>query len=270
MTMNAARPLSVVAVEEKIASGVVAVEESIASGVDAVGAAVKSAQVALPLTPADRKLRVINLLAVVVPIVGLIAAVILSWGSAMSWPILIVSLVVGLISSFGITVGYHRLCTHKSFETPAFMRYAFAAAGSMAVQGPVIHWCGEHRRHHQHSDTEGDPHSPHMSDDGSWGEGVLATLRGAYHAHMGWMLQVRGRGRRGVGRYTRDLREDPALVAADRHFVWWVLAGLVVPAVACGCCNPIVAVSMAIGSRAMPTLYGAIWILPNSRAKSMC
>jgi len=190
--------------------------------------------VASGLTPADRKLRLINLLAVVIPVAGLIAAIAFSWGTAMNWTVLVVSVVVGLISSFGITVGYHRLCTHKSFETPAFMRYLFAAAGSMAVQGPVIHWCGEHRRHHQHSDTEGDPHSPHMHDNGSWGDGLRATIRGAYHAHVGWLLGGRSRGRRGVGRYTRDLREDRAIAAADRHFVWWVLFGLLAPALICG------------------------------------
>ncbi|MGD9688698.1 MAG: acyl-CoA desaturase [Phycisphaerales bacterium] len=178
-------------------------------------------------SPADRKLRYINLGAVLIPIAGLVAAMILAWGSAFNWLHLGIFVLMSTITSFGITVGYHRLCTHKSFETPAFMRYLFAAAGSMAAQGPVIQWCGEHRRHHQHSDTEGDPHSPHMSRDGSWGEGLWATIRGAYHAHMGWLFEGHSRG---LGRYTRDLRADRALVAADRQFRWWVLAGLIIPA----------------------------------------
>jgi stearoyl-CoA desaturase (delta-9 desaturase) len=179
-------------------------------------------------TPAERKLALINLGAVVVPIVGLIAAVALLWGVAFNWTLLVISVGMSMISALGITVGYHRLCTHRSFKTPAFMRYAFAAAGSMAVQGPVIRWCAEHRRHHQHSDTEGDPHSPHMGAHGSWGDGVWATLKGGYHAHLGWLFAGRSKG---LGKYSVDLRLDPALVMADRHFVPWVLAGLVIPAV---------------------------------------
>ncbi len=179
-------------------------------------------------SPGDRKLAIINLAAVLVPIAGLIAAMLLSWGVAFNWVHLAVMAVMAFVSACGITIGYHRLLTHRSFQTSAVLRYAFAAAGSMAVQGPVIRWCAEHRRHHHHSDTELDPHSPHMSKDGSWGEGMLATLRGAYHAHVGWLFAGR---MRGLGKYSRDLRQDPALVAADRHFPWWVLAGLVVPAV---------------------------------------
>jgi stearoyl-CoA desaturase (delta-9 desaturase) len=177
---------------------------------------------------ADRKLKIINLAAVLIPPMGLIAAIVLSWGVAFNWSLLVIFSVMTLISSVGITVGYHRLCTHKSFATPFALRYLFAAAGSMAVQGPVIRWCAEHRKHHQHSDTEHDPHSPHMSANGSWGEGIRATLRGAFHAHMGWLFAPRSRG---LGKYTADLRADPALVAADRHFLHWVLAGLVIPAV---------------------------------------
>jgi stearoyl-CoA desaturase (delta-9 desaturase) len=180
------------------------------------------------ISRADRRLRIINLGAVLVPIAGLIVAMVLLWGTAFSWVYLALMTGMSLISGFGVTVGFHRLCTHKSFSTPAPLRYAFAAAGSMAVQGPVIEWCGAHRRHHQHSDTEGDPHSPHMGPDGSWGEGFIATLRGAYHAHVGWLFAGH---QRGLGRYTRDLREDRAIAAANGHFLYWVLAGLVIPAV---------------------------------------
>jgi stearoyl-CoA desaturase (delta-9 desaturase) len=101
----------------------------------------------------------------------------------------------------------------------------------MAVQGPVIHWCAEHRKHHQHSDGEEDPHSPHMHADGSWGEGIAATLRGAYHAHLGWLLRDRTPA---LGRYARDLNADRAIVLADLHFRYWVLAGLLIPAVIAG------------------------------------
>ncbi|MFO0963716.1 MAG: acyl-CoA desaturase [Phycisphaerales bacterium] len=182
-------------------------------------------------TRGDRRLKLINLGAVIVPPLGLLAAIALLWGVAFNgWYLALMAGMV-IVTGAGITIGYHRLCTHKSFDTPAVVRYFFAVAGSMAVQGPVIRWCGEHRRHHQHSDTEGDPHSPHMSADGSWGEGFWATARGAYHAHLGWLFVERSQG---LGKYVPDLRADRALVLADRQFVMWVIAGLLLPALIAG------------------------------------
>ncbi|MEM9251073.1 MAG: fatty acid desaturase [Planctomycetota bacterium] len=165
------------------------------------------------------------------PPAGFAVAIVLLWGTAFNAWYLLLLLGMSTVTSFGIAVGYHRLCTHRSFATPAWLRYAFAAAGSMAVQGPVIHWCAEHRKHHQHSDTEHDPHSPHMSRDGSWGEGTWATLRGAYHAHIGWLFAGHSKG---LGKYAADLRADRALVLADKHFVMWVLIGLFFPALLAG------------------------------------
>lgn len=182
-------------------------------------------------TRGERRLAAVNLVAIVTPLVGLIAAIVLLWGVAFDWTILLVMLAMGIVSGLGITIGFHRLCTHKSFKTPAFMRYLFAAAGSMAVQGPVISWCADHRKHHQHSDGEEDPHSPHMHPDGSWGEGLWATIRGAFHAHVGWMLWKRDSG---LNRYAIDLLRDPAIVLAHRHFVYWVFAGLLIPGIAAG------------------------------------
>ena len=182
-------------------------------------------------SPASRKLITINLIAVLLPPLGLVAAIVLLWGSAFNWWYLVLMAGMALISAAGVTVGYHRLCTHRSFATPAFLRYLFAAAGSMAVQGPVIQWCAEHRKHHQYSDTERDPHSPHMAEHGSWGEGVWATLRGAFHAHVGWLFAGHSKG---LGRYSADLKADRALVLADGQFLAWVIAGLVIPAVIAG------------------------------------
>jgi stearoyl-CoA desaturase (delta-9 desaturase) len=193
--------------------------------------AIAATPASAPRSPADRKLAIINLLAVTLPLLGLAGAIVMLWGTAFDWWYLLIFGVMTLITAAGITVGYHRLCTHKSFTTPAIVRYLFAAAGSMAVQGPVIGWCAEHRKHHQHSDTEHDPHSPHMSRNGSWGEGIIATLRGAFHAHMGWLFAGHSRG---LGKYSADLKEDPALVLADRQFVLWVIIGLALPAIVAG------------------------------------
>ena len=183
------------------------------------------------LFSADRKLVLINLGAVLLPFAGLAATIILNWGSGLNWWLVGILLLMSAVSGLGVTIGYHRLCTHKSFKTPAIFRYLFAAAGSMAVQGPVIRWCAEHRKHHQHSDDVDDPHSPHMSADGSWGEGIWAITRGAFHAHVGWLFTPRTRG---LGKYSQDLRRDRALVLADRQFLLWVGIGLVFPGVLAG------------------------------------
>ena len=180
-------------------------------------------------SPANRKLRLINLGAVVVPFGAVVAAFALTWGDWFDWTQASIFAGMLVVTALGITIGYHRLATHSSFQTYAFVRYVFAVFGSMAAQGPVIEWAATHRRHHQHSDDEHDPHSPHTSGVAgvSWGRGFVATLRGVYHSHMGWLFAGH---LRGLGRYTKDLRADRALCAADRQFVWWVLAGLALPA----------------------------------------
>ena len=178
-------------------------------------------------TSADRTLKLINVAAVTIPFAGFAAAMALTWGGLFNATHLWIMLGMGLFTAAGITVGFHRLFTHKSFKAPAIVRWIFAVAGSMAVQGPVIRWCAEHRRHHQHSDTEDDPHSPHMSPDGSWGEGLRATLRGAYHAHVGWLFEPRSKG---LGKYSQDLQADPVLAMVTRQFPYWVIAGLLLPA----------------------------------------
>jgi stearoyl-CoA desaturase (Delta-9 desaturase) len=168
------------------------------------------------------KLRLINLAAVIVPFLGLIAAIALLWGPAFNWIYLALLGGMYLITAVGITVGYHRLFTHRSFKAPAPVVAALAAMGSMAVEGPVIQWVAMHRRHHQHSDSHDDPHSPHIHGDTVWG-----TLRGLWHAHMGWMMAPRPRG---LARYTRDLRQDKLVVAMSRMFPVWVVIGLAIPA----------------------------------------
>ena len=110
-----------------------------------------------------------------------------------------------LLTAVGITVGYHRLLTHRSFQTPKPVEYAFAVLGSMAVQGPVIAWVADHRKHHAHTDVEGDPHSPHVGH----GDGVRGVLAGLWHAHTGWLLSSQGRA--DWKRYAPDLYEDPGM-----------------------------------------------------------
>src|SRR3954462_6889983 len=104
--------------------------------------------------------RVVNLLAVVLPPIAIAAAIILFWNDVVGFHDLALLLVMYVITGFGVTVGFHRMLTHRSFRTSKPVEYLFAAAGSMAVQGPVINWVADHRKHHAHTDEEGDPHSP--------------------------------------------------------------------------------------------------------------
>src|SRR5580698_5717583 len=89
-----------------------------------------------------------------------------------------------VLSAFGVTVGFHRLLTHRAFETYRPIRYAFAIMGSYAVEGPVLDWVADHRKHHTFADEEGDPHSPHVG----FGSGFDGVVRGLWHAHVGWLF----------------------------------------------------------------------------------
>ena len=168
------------------------------------------------------KLRLINLAAVTIPFLGLIAAIALLWGVAFDWVHLAILAGMYIGTAIGITVGYHRLFTHSSFTAPRPVVAVLAALGSMAVEGPVIQWVATHRRHHQHSDEDDDPHSPHTHGAGFWG-----MVRGAWHAHMGWMLKAPPRG---LARYSKDLRKDRLVRFMSRTFPLWVLLGLIIPA----------------------------------------
>ena len=131
-----------------------------------------------------------------------------------------------LLTAVGITVGFHRLLTHRSFQTAKPVEYLFAVLGSMAVQGPVISWVADHRKHHAHTDEEGDPHSPHVGHGG----GVRGVLAGLWHAHTGWLMSTQGRA--DWKRYAPDLYEDRGMRTISRRFVPILLAGLALPALA--------------------------------------
>jgi stearoyl-CoA desaturase (delta-9 desaturase) len=165
-----------------------------------------------------------NLGAVVVPFVATLAAVILLWNDLVGPADLAIAAVMYLPTAIGITVGFHRLLTHRSFQTSKPLEYAFAVLGSMAVQGPVISWVADHRKHHAHTDAEGDPHSPHVGHDG----GVRGVLAGLWHAHSGWLMSTQGRA--DWKRYAPDLYEDAGMRAIARNFVPLVLASLAIPA----------------------------------------
>ena len=174
----------------------------------------------------SRAAKIANLGAVVLPFAATLAAIVLAWNQVVGWTDLAILAVMYFLTAFAITAGFHRLLTHRAFDAPRPVRYAFAALGSMAVQGPVISWVADHRKHHAFADDDGDPHSPHVGH----GDGVAGVLRGLWHAHVGWL--VREQGRAGRERYAPDLLEDPGMRRIDRNFEWLVVAGLAIPAVA--------------------------------------
>ncbi|MEM6560066.1 MAG: fatty acid desaturase [Planctomycetota bacterium] len=165
----------------------------------------------------------VNLMAVVLPFAGIVTAAILLWGWGFTWTHAGILAGMYLVTAVGITVGYHRLFTHKSFETGPIMTTIMAVLGAMALEGPVLKWVATHRLHHQHSDDHADPHSPHHH-----GEGIVGMLMGLYHAHMGWLL--RGDPKK-LYRYVPDLSRDRLIrVLSDYWFLWFII-GLLIPTV---------------------------------------
>jgi stearoyl-CoA desaturase (Delta-9 desaturase) len=170
--------------------------------------------------------KTVNLGAVVVPFLATLAAIALLWNSLVSPADLAIAGTMYLLTALGVTVGFHRLLTHRSFQTSKPVEYTFAVLGSLAVQGPVISWVADHRKHHAHTDEEGDPHSPHVGH----GEGVRSVMAGLWHAHTGWLLSTQGRA--DWTRYAPDLYEDRGMRRINRRFVPLVFASLAIPALA--------------------------------------
>ena len=164
--------------------------------------------------------RIITGLLTVIPFLMLGFVVWQLAGSWLHWSDLVVFAMVYIPCGLGITVGFHRLFTHRSFKTGPAVRAVIGALGSAAIEGPMISWVADHRKHHAFSDQEGDPHSPHVGH----GEGVWAQFKGFFHAHLGWLFIHTQRGSK--TRFAPDLLKDPVARFIDRTFVLWALVGL--------------------------------------------
>jgi stearoyl-CoA desaturase (Delta-9 desaturase) len=160
---------------------------------------------------------------VAVPLVALVIAIPVAWGWGLGWTDLALLVVFYLISGFGITVGFHRYFTHGSFKAKRPLRVGLAMAGSLAIEGPVIRWVADHRKHHAFSDREGDPHSPWRYGDSFW-----ALAKGLGYAHVGWLFDVE---QTNQAKYAPDLLHDPDIVRVSRAFPWLVTFSLAAPAV---------------------------------------
>ncbi len=167
--------------------------------------------------------RNVNIAAVVVPLLGVILAGALLWNRFLGPRDLAIFALMYALSAIGITVGFHRLLTHRAFQTHRPLRYALAVAGSMALQGPVIDWVADHRKHHAFTDEEGDPHSPHAGR----GAGLRGMWGGLWHAHVGWLFSTHGQA--SSRRFAPDLVEDPGMRRINRSFPWIALASLGIP-----------------------------------------
>ncbi len=168
----------------------------------------------------ERRDRIITGIVTIAPVLSLFFVAWQLWDSLLGWRDILVFLLLYLLTGVGVTVGFHRLFTHRAFKTTPHVRAALAILGSAAIEGPVISWVADHRKHHQFSDQEGDPHSPHVGH----GQGWRGALRGLAHAHVGWLFIHTHRGRR--ARYAPDLLADPIVSWVDRTFIVWALGGL--------------------------------------------
>lgn len=174
-------------------------------------------------SPRSALVQLANLIAIVAPFLGFAAASIILFTQGFSWLQLALLPGMYLLTGLGITVGFHRLFGHHAFETSRPIQFLFAALGSMAVEGSLLRWVAVHRRHHQHSDTVEDPHSPHHH-----GHGLVGILLGAWHAHIGWFFKPDPPD---LAHYVKDLRQSRLLRAMSALFPVWVGASLLVPTI---------------------------------------
>jgi stearoyl-CoA desaturase (delta-9 desaturase) len=165
------------------------------------------------------------------------------WNEALHWGDLVVFAVCYVLTGLGVTVGFHRHLTHRAFKAKRWVRGTLAILGSAAIEGPVIAWVADHRKHHAFADIEGDPHSPHVDH----GVGLKGALKGLLHAHVGWLFIHTHRGNK--KRYAPDLLGDPLIRWIDRTFVLWIFVGLAFPFVLGG----------LIGGSLDAALTGLLW-----------
>ena len=186
--------------------------------------------------------RVVTLVAVIVPPLGLLLGIGLLWGVAFHWVDLALLVGMYVLCAFGTTIGFHRFFTHKGFDTGPVLTTTFAVLGCMTMQGPITQWVTDHRKHHALSDQEGDPHSPH-----GHGEGYWASMKGFFHAHIGWLFSNLGMEQ---GRdYGKDLYENRLIRTIDRLYLLWVVLSLGIP----------FAIGYAVGGTVSAGVAGLVW-----------
>ena len=167
--------------------------------------------------------KLVTLVAVIVPPLGLLSAIGLLWGVGVHAVDLVLLASLYVVCAFGTTIGFHRYFTHRSFSAHVSVKIALAILGCMTMQGPITQWVSDHRKHHALSDKPGDPHSPHAGH----GDGLMPAIRGFLHAHVGWLFSNLGmeQGRA----YAKDLYDDRVIRWIDRLYLAWVGLTLGIP-----------------------------------------
>jgi stearoyl-CoA desaturase (delta-9 desaturase) len=160
---------------------------------------------------------------IAIPFLAILASIPVAWNRGLSWHDVVIATVMYAVAGHGITVGFHRYFTHGSFRATRRLRIALAVAGSLAIEGPVIRWVADHRRHHAFSDRQGDPHSPWR-----YGETVPALMRGLWWAHTGWLFDVEQTSRT---KYAPDLMADKDLRRVNAAFPALVAVSIFTPAI---------------------------------------
>ena len=163
------------------------------------------------------------LLFITVPFLALLAAVPLAWGWGVSWLDLGLLVFFYFLGCHGITIGFHRYFTHGSFKAKRPLRIALAIMGSLAVEGPLVRWVADHRKHHKYSDKDGDPHSPWR-----YGNSLRGLTKGFVWAHVGWLFDPE---QTPIDKYAPDLAKDRDLLRISRLFWLWVLTSILLPPV---------------------------------------
>lgn len=171
---------------------------------------------------ASRVGQVVTALIVFGPLVGVGVAVAELFNRGVTTLDLLLAVLFYALSGHGLTVGFHRMLTHRSFKAKRWVKITLAVAGSLGFEGSVNGWVANHRRHHAHTDRPGDPHSPY-----EYGTSAWASVRGALHAHVGWLFQGQDTD---VERWAPDLATDRDLVVISNLFPLFCVVSLALPA----------------------------------------
>ncbi len=191
--------------------------------------------------PASRVHQTVTALIVFGPLVGTVAAAVALFHAQANVADLAIAVVLYFVTGHGLTAGFHRMCTHRAFRARRLTKIALVLAGSLALEGGVLGWSANHRRHHAYTDVEGDPHSPHLS-----GQSIAGQLRGALHAHVGWLFRPQPEERE---RWIPDLLADHDLVVLDRLFPLFCVVSFLLPAL----------LGLALTGSAAGMLGGFLW-----------
>lgn len=163
---------------------------------------------------------------IVVPFAAVVAAVPVAWGWGLTWRDLVLAVVMYGVTGHGVTIGFHRHFTHKAFKAQRWLQMVLAVCGMMAIQGPILRWVADHRKHHRFSDHDGDPHSPWR-----YGRTMGALVKGIFYSHVGWLFDLE---QTSTAKFAPDLVKDRAISRLSKAFPLWVVISMLAPPLAGG------------------------------------